>query len=52
MPIFQELSDECRLIVSEPLGDLVGAWNEVPPSTYGVIREGQDEIGPFRPTAE
>ena len=52
MPIFQELSDDSRLIVSEPLGDLVGAWNEVPPSTYGVIREGQDEIGTFRPTAE
>ena len=52
MPIFQELSDDCRLIVSEPLGDLVGAWNEVPPFTYGAIREGQDEIGPFRPTAE
>ena len=24
MPIFQELSDDSRLIVSEPLGDLVG----------------------------
>lgn len=49
MPVFQTLSDESRLIVSEPLGDLAGAWNEVPPSTYGIIRQGQDEVGRFRP---
>ena len=48
-PIFQEVSDESRLIVSEPLGDLAGAWNEVPESTWGVIREGQDELHPFTP---
>ncbi|HEX7169974.1 MAG TPA: class II glutamine amidotransferase [Rubrobacter sp.] len=45
----QELSDESRLIVSEPLGDLPGVWNEVPESSYGVIREGDDEMHPFRP---
>jgi predicted glutamine amidotransferase len=45
----QELSDETRIIVSEPLGDLPGAWNEVPESSYGVIREGEDELRPFRP---
>jgi predicted glutamine amidotransferase len=44
-----ELSDETRIIVSEPLGDLPGAWNEVPESSYGVIREGEDELRPFRP---
>jgi glutamine amidotransferase len=49
--ILQTLSDECRLIVSEPLGDLAGVWNEIPPSTYGAIQEGQDEIGLFRPVA-
>lgn len=52
VPILQTLTDECRLIVSEPLGDLAGVWNEVPPSTYGVIREGQDEIASFAPIAE
>ena len=31
-PILHGLSDETRLIVSEPLGDLEGAWNEVPES--------------------
>jgi glutamine amidotransferase len=47
--ILQELSDESRLVVSEPLGDLKGAWNEVPESHYGVVREGQDELHPFSP---
>jgi hypothetical protein len=34
-PVLHGLSDETRLVVSEPLGDLVGAWNEVPESSYG-----------------
>jgi predicted glutamine amidotransferase len=46
---FQQVSDDTRLIVSEPLGDLVGAWNEVPESSYGVVHHGQDELRPFRP---
>jgi predicted glutamine amidotransferase len=50
-PLFHELSDETRLVVSEPLGDLVGAWNEVPESTYGVIQSGQDELHCFTPQA-
>ena len=45
----QKLSDEARLVVSEPLGDLQGVWNEVPPSSCGVIRGGQDELRPFVP---
>ena len=43
------ISDEARVIVSEPLGDLPGVWNEVPESSYGVVREGEDELRPFRP---
>ncbi len=46
---FQEVSEETRLVVSEPLGDLAGAWNEVPESSYGVVHHGQDELHPFRP---
>ena len=42
-------SDETRLIVSEPLGDLPGAWNEVPESSYGVVRPEGDELLPFVP---
>jgi glutamine amidotransferase len=48
----RDLDDESRLVVSEPLGDLPGAWNEVPESSYGVIQPGQDELHPFTPTAE
>jgi len=45
----REVSDETRLIVSEPLGDLPGAWNEVPESSYGVVHAGADELYPFAP---
>jgi glutamine amidotransferase len=49
MELFQRVGDETRLIVSEPLGDLPGAWNEVPESTWGVVQPGQDEIAAFAP---
>ena len=42
-----ELSDDARLVVSEPIGDLPGAWNEVPEASYGVIGQGEDRISPF-----
>jgi predicted glutamine amidotransferase len=48
-PRLQELSDETRIVVSEPLVDLPGAWNEVPESSYGVVREGDDELRPLQP---
>jgi predicted glutamine amidotransferase len=44
-----ELSDETRVIVSEPLGDLPGAWNEVPESHVGIVQPGEDELRPFVP---
>jgi predicted glutamine amidotransferase len=47
--ILAQLSPESRLIVSEPLRDLPGAWNEVPESSYGIVQEGQDELHPFKP---
>ncbi len=47
--ILHRVSDESRLVVSEPLGDLEGAWNEVPESHYGVVHAGQDELHPFTP---
>jgi predicted glutamine amidotransferase len=43
------LSDETRVIVSEPLGDLPGAWNEVPESHAGIVQPGEDELRPFAP---
>jgi glutamine amidotransferase len=48
-PVLQKVSDESRLVVSEPLGDLAGAWVEVPESSYGVVCEGADELQPFAP---
>jgi glutamine amidotransferase len=47
--VLRQLSDESRLVVSEPLGDLKGAWNEVPESSYGVVQAGQDELRRFTP---
>jgi predicted glutamine amidotransferase len=43
------MSDETRLIVSEPLGDVAGVWNEVPEGSFGIVGRGQDELHPFRP---
>jgi predicted glutamine amidotransferase len=48
-PMLDEISDEARLVVSEPLGDLAGAWNEVPEASYGVVQPGRDELLPFAP---
>jgi predicted glutamine amidotransferase len=48
-PVFHEVSDESRLVVSEPLGDLAGVWNEVPEASYGVVQQGHDELHPFVP---
>ncbi len=47
--ILQELDDDSRLVVSEPIGDLPGAWNEVPESSYGVVGRGHDELLSFTP---
>jgi glutamine amidotransferase len=49
LAVLRKLSDESRLVVSEPLGDLKGAWNEVPESHYGVVQKGQDKLVPFTP---
>ena len=48
-PRLQEASDETRIIVSEPLVDLPGAWNEVREASYCVVRDGEDELHEFRP---
>jgi predicted glutamine amidotransferase len=48
-PVLHTLSAETRLVVSEPLGDLAGVWNEVPESTCGIVQHGEDELRPFTP---
>jgi glutamine amidotransferase len=45
--LLEQLSEDARLVVSEPLGDLPGAWNEVPESSYGVVAPGEDRLVPF-----
>jgi glutamine amidotransferase len=49
LEILRGVSDESRLIVSEPLRDLPGAWNPVPESSYGIVQEGDDELHAFTP---
>lgn len=49
-PMLHELSEDTRLVVSEPLGDLHGAWREVPESTCVITREGHEELRPFEPS--
>ncbi len=49
-PVLHELSEDARLVVSEPLGDLRGAWHEVPESACLAIRGGHEEISPFTPS--
>jgi glutamine amidotransferase len=48
-PRLEQLTDEDRAIVSEPLSDLPGVWLEVPESTALVIGPGDDERLPFGP---
>jgi glutamine amidotransferase len=48
-PQLQQLSDDARLVVSEPLGDLRGVWHEVPESSCLVVRGGEEELLPFAP---
>jgi glutamine amidotransferase len=50
--VFQQLDLATRLVVSEPLGDLPGTWNEVPESTYAVVDAGNDSLHPFAPVAQ
>jgi predicted glutamine amidotransferase len=50
-PVLHRLSDDARLVVSEPLGGLRGAWREVPEATCIVLRDGREELRPFEPTA-
>jgi predicted glutamine amidotransferase len=49
--LFQEETDDARVIVSEPLGDVAGVWNEVPEATCAFVAPGQASIRPFRPCA-
>ena len=49
--LLKELSADARLIVSEPLGDVAGVWNEVPEATCVIVGRDHDELRPFHPRA-
>lgn len=48
-PQVAEFSDDTRVIVSEPFGQLSEAWCEIPPSTAVVIDGDRLENQPFQP---
>ena len=47
--ILREVSDDTRLVVSEPIGDLPGAWIEMPEASYGIVSKAGDQLLPFAP---
>ncbi|EFL13113.1 YafJ [Streptomyces sp. C] len=50
LPYLREVSDDTRLVVSEPLGDLPGVWNELPEASYAVVPwGGPEDYLPFIP---
>ena len=46
-----EVSENSRLVVSEPIGDLPGAWKEVPEATCCIVEDGRESFQPFAPLA-
>lgn len=48
-PVLHALSDDARLVVSEPLGSLKGAWREIPESSSVMVHGAEDELRPFAP---
>ena len=48
-PRIARFGEDTRIVVSEPLGDLPGVWNEVPEASYGIVGQGQGELHPFVP---
>jgi predicted glutamine amidotransferase len=49
LALLQKLSDSTRLVVSEPLGERDGVWNEMPEASCGVVDGDHIEILPFVP---
>jgi predicted glutamine amidotransferase len=49
-PVLHGLSDDARLVVSEPLGDLRGAWRAVPESTCVIVQGGREQFQEFSPS--
>ncbi len=50
-PVLHDLCDDARLVVSEPLGDLHGAWREVPESSCLTVAGAHEDLRTFTPAA-
>ncbi len=50
-PDLQRFSSDARVVVSEPLRDLPGAWERIPESTALTVERGAVETRPFEPKA-
>ena len=48
-PRLQRLHDEDRVVVSEPISDLPGLWDEIEEGSVLVVQPDADERRPFRP---
>ena len=46
----EQFGPEARMVVSEPIGELVGAWVTIPQSSGLRLHHGAVEVMPFRPT--
>ena len=49
LPILRVVSDDTRIVVSEPIGNLPGAWVEFPEASYAVMGSGSDALHSFAP---
>jgi glutamine amidotransferase len=52
LDVLDQLGPDARFVVSEPLRDLPGAWNEVPEGSWGLVRRGTHETRPFEPATD
>jgi predicted glutamine amidotransferase len=50
LDVLGRLGADARFIVSEPLRELPGAWNEVPEGSWALVRRGEHDLQPFHPT--
>nr|BFE56882.1 class II glutamine amidotransferase [Dactylosporangium thailandense] len=48
-PVLQQVEERTRIVVSEPLGGLVGAWQPVAESSYELVTPDGNTVGSFRP---
>jgi glutamine amidotransferase len=47
--VLRHIGDETRIVVSEPLGHLEGAWILPPEGHYGIVQPGDDVLAPLVP---